>query len=151
LPNQVAVFGRLGAISGNPVARTFNAGILRLFSVFMILFSGEVGANGLTRGEPAGLKFDVGAPHVVQFDLQSSAFIANNKNLKTEWLESIDTLLKILEVEPAILRMTYFVVEQELNLTRERAEFLKSTIATRWEKSWGHYELPIEIRIVYQK
>jgi large repetitive protein len=105
----------------------------------------------LTQGKSIKAEFGAVLAHVVRVEFYGDAFVANATGLKTEWLASIDKLVEVLTTQPSLLRLTYFVAEEELALTQARAALLKYIINHRLGKSTGNKKLPIEVRIVYQK
>lgn len=112
------------------------------------LKGGNLRETILSQGQIATIDIGVSRVRIVQLTLRSSAFENKTINLKSTWLKNIERLIKVLDAEPSVLRLTYFGTAQDIELTKKRTVFLKQFIQERRKKLDHNSKLPIEIRLV---
>jgi uncharacterized repeat protein (TIGR01451 family) len=102
----------------------------------------------LTRGKITKLNFGASASRVVRLDIKDHVFVEGTTRLNKKWSQGLDKLMAVLDKEPSILRLVYFVGAEGKATAANRVAALEKLIAAQWQKKKGRYTLPIETRIV---
>jgi hypothetical protein len=105
----------------------------------------------LTRGKVVKLNFGASILREVMLELGDDAFTRGRSSLKPEWHQGIAHLIRVLEQEPSVLKVTYESGGIAGSLTQKRLAAVKSIIANEWKRRDGGYRLVINAMAVERK
>ena len=102
----------------------------------------------LTAGKVTELNFGVAATRVVRIDLDSKAFNGNSVEPSAALAKGINDLVRALESEPSVLRLTYYRGNEDRDLVRGRRDAVQALVSNKWRNGRKDYDLPVEVCIV---
>ena len=102
----------------------------------------------LTRGKLTKLNFGASISRVVRIDLNSKAFVSGSIEPSKALTKAFGTLVKKLDQEPSVLRLSYQLRGGDAKLAKKRMRNIQKLIKKRWRRSGGSYDLEIETRVV---
>ncbi len=102
----------------------------------------------VTRGKVTKINFGAAITRVVKLDLNDKVFVAGSDELKPKWMTDVDTMIRLLEPSPSVLRINYYPGAENATVTRGRVKVIQQLITRKWAGGNKRYKLPIEIRIV---
>ncbi|MCB1459376.1 MAG: DUF11 domain-containing protein [Nitratireductor sp.] len=98
----------------------------------------------LTRGKLSKLNFGAARARLVRLELSDESFEGNSLNLKRDALISMANLIKVLEGEMSILRISYPGSGSSAD-KRERMKAVESLLDDAWKAKRRPYELKFEL------
>jgi len=99
----------------------------------------------LTAGKAVKLNFGASISRLVRLELNGKVFEQGSEALKPKWAAGLDKLIAALAAQSSVLEITY---RGEGALAKARLRAVKREITERWAAVPGHYDLPIETRLV---
>lgn len=102
----------------------------------------------LSAGKVTRLNFATSIARVVRVDLVDAAFVPAQIYLRPEWETQLQQLIKTLETEESILKISYIDAVSGQNLGSKRVNQLRKTIEKLWQSANNNYRLEIETRVV---
>ncbi len=97
----------------------------------------------VTAGTMARLNFGATIATVVDIDLMDSAFAAGSSELTPALIQGVDQLVRVLEQDPSILRLTHYRASESMDLSRARLDAIEALVRDRWGNT-NAGRLPIE-------
>jgi large repetitive protein len=101
----------------------------------------------VTRGKVSELNFGATIGRVVKLDLNGKVFKPGSSSLSDKYTSGIEKLLGILDEEPSILRVQYYLGSDSEELAQQRVSAVVDLLEKRWARR-NRQELPVETRIV---
>ncbi len=102
----------------------------------------------LTRGKVTKLNFGASILRQVMLDLSDAAFVNGKPALRPQWHAGIAHLIRVLEQEPSVLKLTYEHGGVGPALAERRLATVRMLIANEWKRRHGVYSLAIDARAV---
>ena len=102
----------------------------------------------VTRGKVVKLNFGAAISQLVRLDIRDEAFVPGSTALQPAWADGIVKLVAILEQNPSILRITYFVGADTMDLVTKRLGAVEKIVRKEWRKRSRDSQLPIEVRVM---
>ena len=100
-----------------------------------------------TRGKMLRFNFGATIHHVVSMDIADGAFEPKSTQLRMQWQQRIDLLLKELRKAPSMLRLSYLAEVENEGLVEKRLKALKKEISGKWDG----YPLTIETEVFWRR
>ena len=97
----------------------------------------------VTRGKVTKLNFGAGKEHDVQVDLSAKAFDSNGTELSSDWQQSIERLIALLQQQHSVLKLVYQRGNESEALAVARVKAVQQLISDVWTAEGGTYQLAI--------
>ncbi len=104
-----------------------------------------------TRGKMLKFNFAAAIHKVVKMDMADAVFEPGTPDMRMQWVQRLDLLLKELQKAPSVLRLTYLAETEDESLVNARLKAVKTEIASRWKKLPGKYDLTIETETFWSR
>jgi len=104
----------------------------------------------LTRGKISKLNFGAGIHRVVRLDLANAAFVSGEVEFAEQYLQRLDSLIKMLRESPSVLRLAYLMASgEEVDSASARLDYVDKLLKSRWQELEDCcYDLQLEKEIV---
>jgi uncharacterized repeat protein (TIGR01451 family)/fimbrial isopeptide formation D2 family protein len=103
-----------------------------------------------TRGKMLKFNFGAAIHKVVKLDMADGVFEPGTTEMRVQWKQRIDLLLKELRKSASVLRLSYLAETESESLVNERLNILKHEISSKWKKVKGAYDLNIESEVFWR-
>jgi len=103
-----------------------------------------------TRGKALRINFGASIHRVVGLDIADAVFEPGTLEIREQWRPRIDLLLKELQKDPAVLRLSYVADVEDESLVERRLDKLKDEIMVAWQALNCCYELTVEPEIFWR-
>ncbi len=97
----------------------------------------------VTRGKATKLNFGAGKEHDVRVDLSAKAFEGNGTELSSDWQQSVDRLIAILQQQHSVLKLVYQRGNESEALAIARVKAVQQLVSDVWTADGGTYQLAI--------
>lgn len=97
----------------------------------------------VTAGKFARLNFGAALSNVVDIDLTSAAFDPDDGKPNQALKDGVKNLVKQLHATPPVIRLSYYRVDEDVKLARDRLKIVEKLLRQEW-RGQGRYRLLIE-------
>lgn len=103
-----------------------------------------------TRGKMVKFNFGAALHRVVRLDIADGVFQPGSEQMRMQWASRLPLLMKQLQVDSSLLRLSYMAEVEDSKLVEQRLEAVKSLIKQQWAEIGNPYELVVETEVFWR-